>query len=86
MLKQILAMIMEQLDKRETRSLIVDDRFAELVEEVNELEEEYIEALADAERWGDLSDNSHWRTVEMNKRKRVWEAKQRMLETLKNNQ
>lgn len=85
MLRQIFEMILEQLDKRDKRSLVVDDKFVKLVKEVNELEEEYIEALAEAERFGDLTDNANWRTVEVNKRKRVLEAKQRMLDTLKNN-
>lgn len=83
MLRQILNMIQEQLDKRENENTNVSEKFVELVEEINELEEEYIEALADVERWGDIKDKTHWRTVELNKVKRKLEAKRRMLDTLK---
>lgn len=85
MLKQLLQLILENLNERERKGSTIDSKIVEIVEEINELEEEYVEALAEAERWGDLNDKSHWRTVEVNRLKRMIQAKEKMIDTLKNN-
>ena len=85
MLKELLMLVVEKLNEKEVKESNIENRLLELVEERYELEEKYVKALADAEKWGDLSDNSHWRTAEVNKIKRLIEAKQRMIDTLKSN-
>lgn len=76
MLKQLFNVFMGELDKHLKKGSNIENR-------ILQIEEEYAEALADAERWGDLTDKSHWRTVEANRIKRVIESKRRMIDTLK---
>jgi len=85
MLRELFSFILEQLDNNYKKDSAIETKIIEIVEEINELEIDHIKALADVERWGDINDKSHWRTVEYNRIGRVIEAKKRMLETLKRN-
>lgn len=84
MLKQLFELIIQKLDEREKNGSNIDNRVLEIVEEIGKLEIELADKLHDAERWGDITDNSNWRTAEVNKLKRVIQAKEKMIETLKN--
>jgi len=84
MFKQILELIVEKLNETQKNDSLISNKMVEMVEELNELEVKHAEALASVERWGDITDKSHWRTVEYNKIGRVIEAKKRMIEMLKN--
>lgn len=85
MLKQLFAVLLEQLNNDYKKGSAIDNKIVQIVEEINELEIEHAKALADVERWGDINDKSHWRTVEYNRIGRVIEAKRRMIDTLKHN-
>lgn len=82
MLKQLFDLFVEKLNDNYKKNSTIEYKIVEIIEEIDELEIEHAQALADAERWGDLDDNSHWRTVEVNRIKRVIEAKKRMIDTL----
>ena len=85
MLKQLLELVLEKLNEQPKKEMVNDDQFVEIVEEINKLEIKLAQAMASAERWGDLNDATDWRTVEVNRLKRVIQAKEKMLKTLKNN-
>lgn len=85
MLKEILSLFMDELNKREKNDSRNDSRISQIIEEIHDLEIKLAGKLADAERWGDLTDNSNWRTAEVNKIKRIIEAKKQMIQTLKQN-
>lgn len=85
MWKQLLNVFVEELNKYQRKGSTIDGKIVHIIEEIGELEIKHAKALADAERWGDLTDSSDWRTVEVNRIKRIIEAKQRMIDTLKHN-
>lgn len=85
MLDKLLKAVLDTIDERYKRDSGVDSKVVELIEEIGELEIKLAKALYDAERWGDLSDTSDWRTAEVTRIRRVIESKQRMIETLKRN-
>lgn len=85
MFKQLFDLFMDEFNKRQKRDSTIDNKVLQIIEEINELEIELAEEISDAERWGDLTDNSHWRTAEVNRIKRVIEAKRRMIDTLRQN-
>lgn len=84
MFKQLLQLILEKLDEREKKDSTIDSKIVQIIEEIGELEVKHAKALAEAERWGDITDDSDWRTVEANRIKRIIESKKRMIDTLKN--
>lgn len=84
MLKDILNLLLEQLHYEHKKGSSIENKVLQIVEEIDELEDELAEAIADAERFGDINDNSHWRTVEVNRIKRIIEAKKGMINTLRN--
>ena len=83
MLREILQMILRELDNKSNRGSKIEDRIVHIVDEIGELEIKQAKALAEVERWGDITDTSDWRTVEYNRIGRVIESKKRMLDTLK---
>lgn len=83
MFKEILKLILRELEDNRKKDTVVDHRIVQLIEEINELEVKHVKALAEVERWGDISDTSNWRTVEYNKIGRIIEAKKRMLKELR---
>jgi hypothetical protein len=83
MLKELLYLILKELEGNSNRGSKIENKFVQIVEEINELEIKHAKALADVERWGDIDDKSDFRTVEYNRIGRVIEAKKAMLETLK---
>lgn len=83
MLREILNVFLDELNKHQKKDVTNNNRTMQIVEEIGELEIKLAKAMADAERWGDLTDSSDWRTVEVNRIKRVIESKHRLLETLK---
>ena len=83
MLRQLLNLVLVELNNKHERGLTIDDKILQIIEEINDLEIKHAQAIADAERWGDITDNSHWRTVEVNRIKRVIEAKKGMIEILR---
>lgn len=85
MLKEIFEILAEYVDGHEKERSVIEKKIVAYIDEIDELEEEYADALANAERWGDLTDESHWRTVKVNKLKRNIQAKERMIEKLKDN-
>lgn len=85
MLRQILVMILEQLDNNQKKVSTIDSKIVQLVDEIDKLEVLYAQALADVERWGNIDDKSDWRTVEYNRIGRVIDAKIRMMKALKQN-
>lgn len=84
MLKEILQIVLREIDKCTTKDSKIDNKIIQLVEEINTLEIKHAQALADVERWGNIDDTSDYRTVEYNRIGRVIEAKKRMLTTLRN--
>lgn len=86
MLREILEVFLDQLKKHEKKEINTGgNKVVQVIEEIDRLEMKLINAIADAERFGDLTDDSHFRTVEVNRIKRIIEAKKRTLETLKQN-
>lgn len=83
MLRDILNMIQEGLDNKEERNTSKDDKIVKLVEDLEELEVKRIDKLCDVERWGDITDSSDWRTVELRRVERLIQAKKSMIDTLK---
>jgi hypothetical protein len=83
MLRLLLNALLAQLDSDSKKKSDVDNKIIQMVDEVNELEIKHATALADVERWGDITDSSDWRTVEYNRIGRIIEAKKKMIETLK---
>ena len=84
MLREIFNLVVNEFHNNQKKGSTIDRKIVQIIEEIDELEVQYAKALADAERWGDLNDTSHYRTVEVNRIKRVIEAKRKMIETLKN--
>lgn len=86
MLKEFLNAIAREINKEPKvvikRHSNVELKILQIVEEIEELEKKYVKALADAERWGDLTNSSDWRTVEVNKYKRLIDSKKGMIEML----
>lgn len=85
MLKEILQLVLKELDYNRMKSSDVEKKILQITDEISELEIERAQALAYVERWGDINDKSHWRTVEYNRIGRVIEAKKDMIRALKQN-
>lgn len=83
MLREILNLIQEGLDSKEQKNDSKNEKIVELVEELERLEIKRIDKLHNVERWGDIDDDSDWRTAELRKVERLIEAKKRMIDTLK---
>lgn len=84
MIGEILNLIIKKLEERNQKEYTMDNKVVKTIEELNKLEVEYAEAMADVERWGDINDDSDWRTVKVNKLKRIIQAKEKMIKSLKN--
>jgi len=81
-LKQLLELIFKEANAHNQRYSAIDNKRLQMIEELEELEVEYAQAIYNAERWGDLKDSSDWRTAEVNRIKRVIESKKRIIDTL----
>lgn len=82
-IKELLRAILGTIEKSEQKRGEVDNKIVTLVSEIDELQVKLADKLGDAERWGDLEDSSHWRTVEVNKLIRKIDSKKELLKTLK---
>jgi hypothetical protein len=83
MLRLLLNALLDMFENDSKKKSDVDNKVIQMVDEINELEIKHASALADVERWGDITDTSDWRTVEYNRIGRIIEAKKRMLDTLR---
>lgn len=82
MFKQLLEMLLKGLEEHSEKDSSINEKVLELADEIMKLEIEYAEEYTNAERWGDLNDPTDFRTANVNRIKRVIEAKQKMIETL----
>lgn len=83
MMNKLLKFAMNLINSLNERDDIYEKKRLEVIEEIESLEVELAKKMADAERWGDLSDKTDWRTVEVNRIKRLIDSKMRVISNLK---
>lgn len=82
MLDKILSMLENKIEENnETKVMVEVDRL-EVIKEIETLELELSDAISEAERWGDLNDQSCYRTVKVNRLKREVDIKIKKLKRI----